>query len=299
MLRLVYNKLSSTTPNNYRDIMTKEQLITEYTVNNLTTKDIADKYNIGKTTVKRLLKKYHIPTNNSKRHTKYSSVLTYDFLMLHYVQLGKSYIEIANELKLRPDTIGRAINRLNIPKRDTGTRLGKKTKRLQTPQNDLSSKIFGDLEVIKYVLGGWLCKCKCGQNKIYSTRRLTHDGVMSCGCRHKIKGSNHHFWKGYGDIPMSVYSHYYHHAVDRDIIFDVSIEYIWELFELQQGLCAISKLPISFDKTNKTASLDRIDSALGYIEGNVQWLHKHVNQMKWNFQQEYFISLCKQIAFLH
>jgi len=41
-----------------------------------------------------------------------------------------------------------------------------------------------------------------------------------------------------------------------------------------------------------TASLDRINNDLGYIEGNVQWVHKDVNRMKWAFTQDRFLELC-------
>ena len=45
-----------------------------------------------------------------------------------------------------------------------------------------------------------------------------------------------------------------------------------------------------------TASLDRIDSSKGYIEGNVQWVHKSVNIMKCDFSSDIFIGICNQIS---
>jgi archaellum component FlaC len=42
-----------------------------------------------------------------------------------------------------------------------------------------------------------------------------------------------------------------------------------------------------------TASLDRVDSAKGYIKGNVQWVHKDINMMKQQYSQEYFIQMCR------
>ncbi len=45
-----------------------------------------------------------------------------------------------------------------------------------------------------------------------------------------------------------------------------------------------------------SASLDRIDSSLGYIEENVQWVHKDVNMMKRIYDNNYFIKMCKLIA---
>jgi hypothetical protein len=54
-------------------------------------------------------------------------------------------------------------------------------------------------------------------------------------------------------------------------------------------------ITISSDKYS-TASIDRIDSSKGYEEGNIQWVHKHVNFMKRTYSQDYFIDMCKKIA---
>ena len=48
--------------------------------------------------------------------------------------------------------------------------------------------------------------------------------------------------------------------------------------------------------SNITASLDRIDSSKGYIEGNVQWVHKRVNLMKGNMSTENFIEWCNLVV---
>ena len=47
---------------------------------------------------------------------------------------------------------------------------------------------------------------------------------------------------------------------------------------------------------NKNASLDRIDSTVGYIEGNVHWVLWDINRMKWNIPHEEFIKLCSLVA---
>jgi len=44
------------------------------------------------------------------------------------------------------------------------------------------------------------------------------------------------------------------------------------------------------------ASLDRIDSSIGYVNDNVQWVHKDINMMKRIYTQEYFIYLCKLVS---
>lgn len=45
-----------------------------------------------------------------------------------------------------------------------------------------------------------------------------------------------------------------------------------------------------------TASLDRIDGARGYVEGNVWWVHKDVNVMKMDLEVDYFVDLREGIA---
>ncbi len=43
-------------------------------------------------------------------------------------------------------------------------------------------------------------------------------------------------------------------------------------------------------------SLDRIDNLKGYIEGNVQWVHKRVNVMRNVLSIEEFLSWCEKIT---
>lgn len=87
----------------------------------------------------------------------------------------------------------------------------------------------------------------------------------------------------------------------RSFEFNITMEYAWDLYLNQNKECALSGLPIKFgftrNKNDETALLGRINSKLGYVESNVQWVHKHVNMMKNAYSQEYFIKLCKLILF--
>lgn len=88
-------------------------------------------------------------------------------------------------------------------------------------------------------------------------------------------------------------------AKRRNKEFSLTLEYISGLFEQQQQRCALSGLEIDFGRARSaktTASLDRIDSSLGYVEGNVQWVHKDINMMKKNLPDEYFILLCSYVC---
>jgi hypothetical protein len=95
---------------------------------------------------------------------------------------------------------------------------------------------------------------------------------------------------------------YINHSRDgadrRGINFEIDAAYIEQLFNAQDGKCAISGLPLWIDRKylNPTASLDRKDSARGYVKCNVQWVHKVVNSMKLHHDERYFIAMCMKIA---
>jgi hypothetical protein len=87
-------------------------------------------------------------------------------------------------------------------------------------------------------------------------------------------------------------------AETRGIEWALSLDLLWEIFLRQKRVCALSGLPIGWASVgqNHTASIDRIDSREGYVEGNVQLVHKDVNMMKQSFSQARFLELCCAVA---
>ncbi len=84
-------------------------------------------------------------------------------------------------------------------------------------------------------------------------------------------------------------------ALRRNLAFDVSEEFLWALFESQDGKCALTGVNITLvnkiksnnvDWSAISASLDRKDSSRGYTEDNVQWVHKTINRLKNNYSLE-------------
>jgi hypothetical protein len=67
----------------------------------------------------------------------YMAILTKIFLKKHYIELGKSLREISNETGIKSITIGRALNKFNIPKRTCGTRKGKPNKGIMIKKDDI------------------------------------------------------------------------------------------------------------------------------------------------------------------
>ncbi len=155
---------------------------------------------------------------------------------------------------------------------------------------DIKNKKFGRLTAIEFLhfnsrhRGVWKCICKCGKETTAEASTLQSGMKTNCGCERKKVGHNHRRWRGYGELSLTRFTAIQVGAIKRKIEFDLTIEYLWELFLKQNRTCAISGEPLMFDTKKKlcdaTASLDRIDSMGGYVVGNVQWVHKDVNYMK-------------------
>lgn len=171
---------------------------------------------------------------------------------------------------------------------------------------DLIGQKFGYLTIEKFLgytrkcanhnRAEFLCRCECGNAKAFILPHLKNIKNISCGCKKKQWFNSR--WEGYEEISMTYWSQCRNGAEDRGLDFSISIEYAWDLFMGQHRKCALSGLVIDFkwkDRT-QTASLDRIDSAKGYVEGNLQWLHKDINLIKMHLDQSYFIELCERVA---
>lgn len=70
-------------------------------------------------------------------------------------------------------------------------------------------------------------------------------------------------------------------ASSRAIPHSLTPEFLIELWKKQEGRCFYTKVPLEFGKPSlRSASLDRVDSALGYTADNVVWSSKAMNHMK-------------------
>lgn len=112
-------------------------------------------------------------------------------------------------------------------------------------------------------------------------------------------GENNPRWRGHKQLQSSHWTGYIRNANIRRIPFEITIQYAWNVFEKQAGKCAITGVDIEFGRRHRTpttASLDRIDNTKGYIEGNIHWVHKRINQIKMDMPLQEFIDWCKKVA---
>lgn len=91
-------------------------------------------------------------------------------------------------------------------------------------------------------------------------------------------------------------------ASKKEREFDITPEYLIELWAEQDGRCAISGIEIELQYSDNGGphkhgpSLDRIDSSMGYTKGNVRIVTYHVNTALSNFGEEALMELAEQIV---
>lgn len=76
----------------------------------------------------------------------------------------------------------------------------------------------------------------------------------------------------------------------------VTDDYLYELIKAQGRVCALSGSELTLIKDHPCClSLDQIDPAKGYVEGNVQWLAWAVNRAKGELSLDLFYEMCEAI----
>lgn len=151
------------------------------------------------------------------------------------------------------------------------------------------------------------CECICGTIRDVQRWSLNNSKSKGCGCTN-TKGRFK--YEGIGDLSKAYYTSFKSSRELKGKTFseEVTLEYLWDLFNKQEKKCALSGLNIilnprwSAQNNGKikgliqTASIDRIDSKKNYTVDNIQWVHKDINFMKGSLTNENFIFLCKNVT---
>ena len=139
-------------------------------------------------------------------------------------------------------------------------------------------------------------ECKCGL-----TKKLINISDIESGRSKSCKKCTNFI--GYKNLSGVFWNNIKRGALSRNLEFNITIEQAYDLLEKQNFLCALTKLPITLHRNysqgfrkEQTASLDRINSDLGYTSNNIQWVNSDINIMKNNYDQTYFIEMCKLVA---
>lgn len=165
----------------------------------------------------------------------------------------------------------------------------------------LLNKKFGSWTVIerfhtntKYRKTQWVCECICGSRYVVTGVNLKYG--LSTKCKPCADKTN--------IVPNNIvhWDRIKRDAKERNFEFNIKKEKCYNLLVQQNFKCALSGVTIYLAKTAaenriclSTASLDRINSNKGYTMDNIQWVHKDINVMKMNYDQQYFLDLCKKV----
>lgn len=193
---------------------------------------------------------------------------------------------------------------------------------MKTKYIPIIGKTYGEFTVISEELNKskdgkilFKVKCSCGKEQWIRAYFLENGRQISCkSCsqrravynnpgRGNFLNKSHN---GIGNLTKTTFGYFKRNAKRRNIKWSdkLTIEYLYEMFINQNKKCNLTGLPIDFTEIRKnsnidfelmTASLDRIDSNKSYEIGNIQWVHKDINRMKWAFTQDKFINLCKLV----
>lgn len=152
---------------------------------------------------------------------------------------------------------------------------------------------FGDWKVLNYLHQNstnksvWSCRCSCGQVEKVIGSNLMDGGSTCCfACGHKKKCNTK-------IVPCSWWYKQQCQARLRKIEWNLKEDEALQVLEDQHWKCKFSGVDISFDPI--TASIDRIVSSGNYCTDNIQWVHCHINLMKYKFGAEYFIEMCGKV----
>ena len=86
----------------------------------------------------------------------------------------------------------------------------------------------------------------------------------------------------------------------HNLQFDLTKEFLQELWNKQKGLCALSGIPMTYEldsgRTFTNVSIDRINTNLGYTQDNIQLVCMAVNQMKSDMSLQELYMFCESIV---
>lgn len=167
-----------------------------------------------------------------------------------------------------------------------------------------------NLEILKIFSGKaitYQVKCtKC--NNIYHTGHSTlnkKSNGLGLNCCHNCFKTNMKSRKNSrmltNNISLMQYKKIQRQAELRGIEFNVTPEYLESIFN---GKCYFSNIELNIGTYSKingkidlgNASLDRLNSNLGYVENNVVWVYKPINIMKNSLSTDEFLNICKKIV---
>lgn len=164
--------------------------------------------------------------------------------------------------------------------------------------------------------------CTCGKTinkKLTEIKRQQKRGKTKFYCNKSCSGKQHNShldkYKSYFKNTKhtrqpDIYSNFRwylkcvrQHSKKRGHTYDIDLDYLKNLWEIQQGICPFTKQKLELRTHTSTstanpysASLDRIDNTKGYIKGNVRFVALIFNYARNTFTDSDVIKFCQQVT---
>ena len=141
----------------------------------------------------------------------------------------------------------------------------------------------------------YFCECSCGNRRWFEKAELINPNrSFAChSCAGKTRKEAVTLRNGrVGELTLTRYNKLKKSAIKRGYSFEVSIDFLWNLFLNQRHICAITG---DYIKSLSKASLDRIDSSKGYTEDNVQWVTYQANVSKHTMSMDSLYEFCRKV----
>lgn len=212
-----------------------------------------------------------------------------------------SFEEISSILKVPKIVIYDFYTNNNIIVESNRVKIGDKNNKLTVTSNIfykyISNKRIQHIKV----------RCECNKSDEFdiNINSFIKGRIVSCGCYKKEVSAK--LDRSKFNYKKRIYSGRYHNNIPWKFFkkiewgakylnreFDLTIEFLDKLFELQNHRCGLTGYMIDFEQT-RTASLDRKDSLKGYTKDNVHWTHRIANRFKQEHSIEKLLFYCEKI----
>lgn len=159
------------------------------------------------------------------------------------------------------------------------------------------------MSIIKGEDGRYYKPCpECGEMQSYLRKNYALESLnLKKVCKKCSNRKTENCCRGwYRNIRISWFNKFKTSSETRGIFWNLSIDDVADIMEKQNYKCNLTNLDIEFPSVGhpqkSPASIDRIDSKVGYIKDNIQLVVKDINMMKQGYSQEHFIELCRYVA---
>ena len=144
------------------------------------------------------------------------------------------------------------------------------------------------------------CVCECGERALVSKTNLVTGKSKSCGClKRDLASTRARQREPYYAAMHNQYVNYRYGAAKRSLPFDIEESVFCNV---AAGCCSYCGAPPTEHKRNLSGTdyfangVDRIDSELGYVEGNIVPCCWRCNKSKSKMSRDQFVQMCKEVA---